>query len=914
MATTKSQRNWPATLLCVFLAFSYNGVCQQEPSSTREIATAGKITSYIEPGRERYFDQIVLLRAADAKAFANSSPDLIKVTEGTRAILTSRMPRSRKINYVGTVNSHIVYVGSAALSDEWKLKTEFELQREIASIRSIRPDYKGLDVLAKRMAALDALRGQFSSAPMGEMLIHPDVTGTFRRHIEANMTPILGMLAMELKALPGDDTGIAKFPALYSEITDLIGRFTKPDGARLAAIRDEARADLHKRAFLHSAAKLRSAEMTWRTAPSVRDGFSRLSAALKSAGDEAGAAKLTAAIDQHIQKFVDGTGGAAFASELSSLPPDWDGIEKVIAMSSDLEKAVEKEDRLAALRVPLHGRAAEMAAAREAEFLASLADYGPHHSEVPFLIEDADEEAAHFRAIGADAAAEKILNAAIERGRVILAGSRNDFSAEVDALSSTHSTVVELTAQAQAFEVMAELIDGYKTYAELTRKRLDAIKGEMVNLIFQRSGLPREAIPLPIFDGKGGMTIGEFAFLADAARHRVTEIDLAERNNPAGRALSVKVPAASAKKALTALRVKMADESQVFIKFNEVETPKGWVFVAEARAANDGIVQPISADEWQRLRTSIARQVPTGIIGVDGLTEADHLAADPGDPRRVTAGVPLDALDLNAALEASIAALERNPEEPRFYFYCGRLLLAADDSKNAEPFLKLALAKGYPAAGAALGEMALGQVDFEGSERATVLVSKLEEAVNYFTKASAIGHQDAQERVGALRATLESAKSRLLPDYTERFMKRPLIMKALYESDTAKLDDQNTDKQAVRYYILGIRSFLIGAEFVSEDSSMSREFLKYAPISVQRLSSASNEPSGQSNNLFSVLFGIMQDTEILTSAYVSGIAAGEGDAGYIVDFFEDDNDLTRLYAQMLSFLQRNFTTGGGGVR
>jgi len=54
------------------------------------------------------------------------------------------------------------------------------------------------------------------------------------------------------------------------------------------------------------------------------------------------------------------------------------------------------------------------------------------------------------------------------------------------------------------------------------------------------------------------------------------------------------------------------------------------------------------------------------------------------------------------------------------------------------------------------------------------------------------------------------------------------------------------------------------------------------------------------------MFGIMQDSEILSSAYSSGMAAGENDAEYIARYLENDDDINKFLGQLLTYLRNNF--------
>ena len=91
----------------------------------------------------------------------------------------------------------------------------------------------------------------------------------------------------------------------------------------------------------------------------------------------------------------------------------------------------------------------------------------------------------------------------------------------------------------------------------------------------------------------------------------------------------------------------------------------------------------------------------------DDIARCDTLAAHPDDPQKVAgvAGVPDEGLNVERALDACLAAVEADPDEPRLNFQLGRVLRAADRDEDAAGFLAQAAAAGHPGALAYLGDM-----------------------------------------------------------------------------------------------------------------------------------------------------------------------------------------------------------------
>ena len=78
--------------------------------------------------------------------------------------------------------------------------------------------------------------------------------------------------------------------------------------------------------------------------------------------------------------------------------------------------------------------------------------------------------------------------------------------------------------------------------------------------------------------------------------------------------------------------------------------------------------------------------------------QCDALAAHPFDPEIATEGVDWDELDAEQAMIACEAAVEVNPEEPRFQFQFGRALAKAEQYDAAMSYYRKAAEQRYVAA------------------------------------------------------------------------------------------------------------------------------------------------------------------------------------------------------------------------
>jgi len=112
-------------------------------------------------------------------------------------------------------------------------------------------------------------------------------------------------------------------------------------------------------------------------------------------------------------------------------------------------------------------------------------------------------------------------------------------------------------------------------------------------------------------------------------------------------------------------------------------TPLG-VLVAAGLIA--GVAQ---ADELLKFDASRYSQQVTG---------CDLLAAHPDDPYKVAPGLKQSQIDLPTAIGACLAAVARDPENPRLNYQLGRVYGYSGQGEKATPYRDAALAADYPQA------------------------------------------------------------------------------------------------------------------------------------------------------------------------------------------------------------------------
>lgn len=78
------------------------------------------------------------------------------------------------------------------------------------------------------------------------------------------------------------------------------------------------------------------------------------------------------------------------------------------------------------------------------------------------------------------------------------------------------------------------------------------------------------------------------------------------------------------------------------------------------------------------------------------ITKCDELAAHPSDPEKVTAGVDEKSVDKEKAIDACLAAVKSDPNNPRLNYQLARVFGYAGRHAESDPYRLQALRSGYP--------------------------------------------------------------------------------------------------------------------------------------------------------------------------------------------------------------------------
>ncbi len=118
--------------------------------------------------------------------------------------------------------------------------------------------------------------------------------------------------------------------------------------------------------------------------------------------------------------------------------------------------------------------------------------------------------------------------------------------------------------------------------------------------------------------------------------------------------------------------------------------------------------------------------------------ECDRLAAHPADPQKVGDGVQWDLIDARSAIPACRDAVQRWPDEMRFKFQLGRVLLFAKRRDEGMPYLFSAADSGYLIAYSNIG----GTYQFD--------LGNYAEALKWYRRGAALGDVSAQAHLAEM--------------------------------------------------------------------------------------------------------------------------------------------------------------------
>ncbi|MGH7956177.1 MAG: hypothetical protein ACREH8_04110, partial [Opitutaceae bacterium] len=447
----------------------------------RELLSAGEMRALIDESFVCGREGTIVVDSRNAAVFGGGREELQRFVAAARSVLLFECSRLQTMAIIGRSTGQTQFLGRTTASDRWVLRSEFDLQSERAAVESTGLNEAGILLLAARFTALEK-----KVSPIPESL-----WGAARQRVASNLSLLTESWRASIASLPADARGIEEFNRRASAWKAALLTFAPGEAASLASVEQAQREQLHTRVVRDASEQLAQQRATgWRRARDLRGHVPALCDALRKAGDATRASQLEKEVEARFQALAAGKWSADLKQETDSATPDWPGLTQLNTIAVELEELAQAESTLAALQPVLDEAVLRVTEEFGMNLLAEIGKSGRHHSEIPLLIEQADEEAVQFEDAGLEGLAEAVRAAAIARAETLAKESHPEFVKELAALETTRAGGDELTLRAANYDEMGKLVEGLKAYAVSIRERVATMKAALVTEAYKRTGLP----------------------------------------------------------------------------------------------------------------------------------------------------------------------------------------------------------------------------------------------------------------------------------------------------------------------------------------------------------------------------------------------------------------------------------------
>jgi hypothetical protein len=630
-----------------------------------------------------------------------------------RVALGFECPNVARFEITGVVGDRVVFEGSAAKSDNWRLLAKVTpLDHAKERLQQAGDGLPGLQHITN---VLENQSGILSAADFAQLT----------RSAEQLASRIAGngfeRFRARLEGLPVNFDGAAEAESLYDAFDPHLAALapTYQSRYRQAAVR---RAEMII-ATVRSRAEERIATFNgnWRAAVTLVRETQETADSFRRNERSTVAEQLVRTARSTAQAGVD-AGLARFQAKLETFPKTWRALAQIDGIQADLQSASGAGLQLTRYRASAKTARGELIAALERNAVAELDATGTLHTDVGEVVETGEALAAQFEDAGAQRAADRVLAATGERIAALLESSLPLYRKRLSEAPATRDRLAALDEERAVFEERAEAFPAYAGYVAATEERMVSMRQQICQAPLDRAGIDLATADRQVLTGEGPVSLRAFLCRLDANGHQVTGFDLNAEGDGG------------------TLKIAEADGPFTHVRMHAVEArPDQVMFVAYA-IGDANRQDDLSVSDWEGYAADLMREMPSGAPDDNGITECDRLAADPDDPSALADGVAFAAMDVEAALDACIAAHEFAPDNTRIRFQLARVIYQAGDSELARQYLEPAADADYAAANGLLGDMLFATAESDAQEEA---------ALERYRKAAESGYEPAQEIVEA---------------------------------------------------------------------------------------------------------------------------------------------------------------------
>lgn len=655
-----------------------------------------------------------VVNTTSGRLFANEQVELRKLTDRIVETVHAKCPDVQTISVRGLLEGRAVYLGSLTKADPWQLTTTDEpIATALTELRRVPATVAGLKIVSEQLINY-AMRYDGSDTVDWRKL----------KAESESLVPQIAERAFDafqgdLLKLPITVDGFYHLRTTLASQVEQVERLSPDHHPRYRTAHEDRRAAMLAAALQPIKADIERQSITWENAFDLNREVDKR---LKEWRPVVEIAAYLEDVSSRIRRVVDES-FAGFVDQIKATPATYDGLEALHTMRPRLFMASNTFPKFNDYHDAVMVQRGELIPVVFDAAVADLKEVGAKIADIEAVMEAGSTIVKRMKGSDSIDRTERVNALVADRIGELAKASLPEFTAELEAVPSTRAGAEQLQELLADYAELELSIPSFAAYREAVMARLSGVENRICDGVREKAGLSARMAARQVVVDDDIVTLGEFACAVDRAGYAVSGFTSGWFGWWTGNVWA---------------DYTARDGHTVTIAFEPSKESEDTKALVGAKLLSGENVSVLSREAWISLATGAQTPVPTGKPDRHGVTECDLLAADPDDPKKVAPGVPLEGLTAEHLLEACVAALEHDPENPRLQFQLGRVLMASGAEADGMVALRRAAEADYPAANAAIG-MTLFLDDSKGAA-----------ALSEMKKALAGGYQAVSDQVKLL--------------------------------------------------------------------------------------------------------------------------------------------------------------------
>jgi peptidoglycan hydrolase-like protein with peptidoglycan-binding domain len=441
----------------------------------------------------------------------------------------------------------------------------------------------------------------------------------------------------------------------------------------------------------------------------------------QSEGQETASSAILQATSRALKDFLPN-----YRQQLAAYEPSWLSVKSLNTIKLDIVPHLKDFPELQGFLENIDEQRLRVLAELEAVAIKRISAHGSTAGDLEAVVDLGRQVEAPFASEAALQSMQAIQAATTKRITEIVENELPNFKNQLAALPISLDALIEAQSLIEEYGALAGDVPAFGAYREASVVRAAEIDHQLCDQELKKAGANTALADRPILVGERTTSFRHFACQASRAGSSVSVIP--------GSWLSSWFSSS----VIVAMKTRDGDAGTWIIAPAErQELAKALVGISRKDEKGE---EAITLEAWKVMSEELVRPPVSGKPDGSGLTTCDRLASHPDDPHKLGGGVADDALDIEKALEACVAAVEHRPDEARQIYQLARALLLAGDESASQQYLMKAAEIGYAAAHADLGDI------YFADENAA------DKALQQFKLAQQQGHKGVGARIELLGA------------------------------------------------------------------------------------------------------------------------------------------------------------------